>query len=353
MAKNHYFSDITELFLKAKEEENIEPNPHTKATVREMLVYKINEMKAAPAPRENFFNKWKFQLIGVPASLFGLVLIVFAATNLKFTIPKEDFTPTTEKAPAQEVEMIIEKPQQEPEKDRPIVKTAVKPDLSETPSRTLKKLPVVSTRGGEEVVVEEPVEETTVKTVFKPKIEEPTLTTPILIITPEEPEESLDQDIPTEPVVEEPAIEEEPIEIPTKPILIDPPKIDTPEPLLAEPITTPPITTAPLAEKALVVDYTENAQEFVEKVEMQEETYDVFYYRDSELLKEPIFDKEQIIKLTGASDPSAVNVYYTEEKQVVVEVKENGTSKWYLFANVNDIWTIQKYEKQTLRNVVK
>ncbi|MFC1599870.1 hypothetical protein ACFL3T_02475 [Patescibacteria group bacterium] len=95
MDKN-YFSDITELFIKAKKAENIDVNPHSKAAIREMLAYKVDEIKSAEeAPEKGFFSKWKFQLVGVPASVFAVFMVVFAFQNLQITMPKEDFAPTT------------------------------------------------------------------------------------------------------------------------------------------------------------------------------------------------------------------------------------------------------------------
>lgn len=120
---NNYFSDITELFIKAKKAEKIEINPHSKAAIREMLAYKVDEMKTAEeAPTGNFFNKWKFQLMGVPASVFAVFLLVFAFQNLQITMPKEDFAPggATE---ANEADILDEKVV----KDTPVIEEADEP----------------------------------------------------------------------------------------------------------------------------------------------------------------------------------------------------------------------------------
>jgi len=93
MDKN-YFSDITDLFIKAKKAEKIDVNPHSKAAIREMLAYKVDEMKQADmTPEKGFFAKWKYQLVGVPASLFAVFMVVFAFQNLAIIMPKEDFAP--------------------------------------------------------------------------------------------------------------------------------------------------------------------------------------------------------------------------------------------------------------------
>jgi len=75
------------------------------------------------------------------------------------------------------------------------------------------------------------------------------------------------------------------------------------------------------------------------------EAYPIYYYRDSTLKSDPDFDKEILDKISQRKGPESVSVYYLSETQVLVEVKDSGISKWYLFTKVGDLWTIQKYEK--------
>ena len=74
-------------------------------------------------------------------------------------------------------------------------------------------------------------------------------------------------------------------------------------------------------------------------------TYPIYYYRDSTLTSDPDFDKEILDKISNRQGPESISVYYLSTIQVLVEVKESGISKWYLFTKVGDLWTIQKYEK--------
>ena len=83
-------------------------NPQTETadaseTIKEPVVQPATKKVQQPAIKKsfdepestgNFWTRWKYQLISVPASFFALIMIVFAANNFSFIMrPNEDFSP--------------------------------------------------------------------------------------------------------------------------------------------------------------------------------------------------------------------------------------------------------------------
>ncbi len=336
MIKN-YFSDITDLFLKVKNEENIRIDETAKAEIRSLLVSKIATMKSPDTSetenaKPSFWSTWKYQLFGVPASVFALVLITFAASNLKISMPKEDFSPiNTQPEKNAVVESITEK-----EKDRPLVKTAQKLviDYGEQP-REERSLNRIST------VEEEPVKVT-------PEIKIPETeysNNQILVLN--EPEEKQEETVKTE-------VEPEKIAIiattATKtPSLEEDIPLDEPE-KIAEPVAEPVIVAVSNTDPILT---TTQVAAPVTSLTTEKSDYPVYVYKDEELKTQPAFTEEKLAKLTRSKTPESITVYYVEDKHVVVEIEENEVTKWYLFDNIEGEWTLSKYEKFITEDVVK
>lgn len=355
MSKN-YFSDITDLFLKIKQEENIQIDENAKAQIKQMLQAKISEMKhentpAQDTPKQPFWSTWRYQLVGVPASLFAVVLVVFAMTNLNVSIPKEDFSPTRE-GQTQTVETPLVN-------DRPLVKTAPGPpviDFSEE-QRSLNQIPTTkeSSKPTPEPLSQpaKPVEKSTFE---MPKIEcngssvlvlsEPLSATP----TEEETAEKVDNNTPiiNKPVKTPKEVVEKTVEKTENPEAqeIIPDSLDTdipaettkPEVVEKEPTRTPLETISP---------------EVISTISKEKLQYPIYVYQNDDLKSQPAFTEEKLLKLTSSKTPDIVTLYYVADNQVVVEVEEGDIIKWYLFDNINGTWTISRYEKFVTESVVK
>jgi len=247
MIKN-YFSDITDLFLQVKKEENIQIDKTAKEQIKQMLQKKINGnlnvQKGTQQSRleTSFLSTWKYQLLGIPASVFAFILVVFAVTNLNVSIKKENFTPVMESSqPAPAIEY----------DDKPLIKTAPKPRNNKIDTKLNDK---------------------TQKITIQPTIP---LSAPIEILKNRNEE---------------------------------------------------------LAEKP---------------------NYSLYTYTNPNLKSKSTFGEKNISKLIKSTTPDSVSVYYANDNQVVVEIENAGTTKWYLFKKIKGIWTISKYEKFPTKSVIK
>jgi len=338
MNKN-YFSDITDLFLKAKKEENIQIDEGVKASIRQMLQNEIHKMKTSGDPelsdsKKSFWSVWKNQLVGVPVSLAAIALVVYAATNLNVSIPKEDFSPTQNIQP-KTVEIQEEKTQPT-EFDRPLVKTAegtlITDSLDTEEKRSLNKITTLPQ-------TTEKLPRKSNVTFETPKIEYPDNATFILKQN-QEPE--IEPIAGNNPQPETQIIEEtdETATVATKEVnsetCPDEDSLDADiPPKEAETIVEIPN----LNEKAIIKPDSENIP--------------IYTYKDPDLKTQPAFSKKKLSKLTRSKTPESITVYYVTDKQVVVEIEENGVTKWYLFDKLDENWTISKYEKYNTASVVK
>ena len=352
----HYFSDITDLFLKVKKEENITIDANAKESIKKMLHAKINKMKAADTyeklepigGKQSFWTTWKRQLIGVPASLVAVMVIVFAMSSLQPSIPKDDFSPRQT-----ETSTTTKEVQKEQAFDRPLVKTAQKPDTSKQEDRQSDRS-LNKTDKEEQIIVTPPVEEEE-----KPFIDEIQYTAgqTFILQTPEEtepePEPSVEQaqEIKPETAVKKNDAKEDTT---TQDSLDADVPLDTTQPTEAQPI-----------KESTDVQETQEVQETQKTETILDQTvstqvnqpaitaYPVYVYKDKSLEESPAFSEEKLAKLTKSKTPDLISVYYVENNQVVVEIEENGVTKWYLFDNIDGTWTISKYEKFITKDVVK
>ncbi len=394
MNDKHYFSDITELFLRAKKEEQIEVNPQIKNAVREMLKYKISEIKGTKNIAQDkpdifgFFRKWRYQLVAVPASLATLIIVVFAASNLRLTIPKEDLATDIQQADkiAQTeidksysliADLEAEDEIDPTETDRALLQTVSKPDnkpLSinvndKTTTRTLNKIPQT---GRENYIADNTPDVPDSKELLSseaildfdfilPKTESAEKSSDDVVEKPQEtlPGESSDE--PTKEVADEPtsepetyiaSIDEEDTRSAEEIVADEAVQEEATEPK-AEFTTSSMIAVLPEEEQTLKRIYTEKEQIFVKQT--REESYPVYYFRNSSVDIAPKFDESLLKNISEKSLPSSMTVYYTDDDKVLVEMalKEDSATKWYLFEKVNDTWTIQKYEKEIVNDVVK
>jgi hypothetical protein len=353
----HYFSDITDLFLKVKKEENIPIDANAKESIKKMLHAKINKMKAANTyeklepigGKQSFWTTWKRQLIGVPASLVAVMVIVFAMSSLQPSIPKDDFSPRQT-----ETSTTTEEVQKEQAFDRPLVKTAQKPDTPKQEDRQSDRS-LNKTEKEEQIIVAPPVEEE--EKLFIDEIQY-TAGQTFILQTPEE----------TEP---EPETETE--------TSIGQAQEIKPETAVNKNDAKEDTTTQDSLDANVPLDTareqeTQVSQEVQEQQEVQEtqttETpldqtlstqvnqtaitaYPVYVYKDKSLKESPAFSEEKLAKLTKSKTPDLISVYYVENNQVVVEIEENRVTKWYLFDNIDGTWTISKYEKFITKDVIK
>jgi hypothetical protein len=346
MHDNSYFSDITDLFLKAKNAENIEVDQHSKAATREMLSYKIEQMKEIAAPSEeqpSFWNKWKKQLIGVPASVLAVFVIVFALQNTQIDMPQEDFAPenqtsetssepeTVKDAPLIEDAQI---PEQREVKIKPLIidyGDNIRQDsaLSQTfdqrqpQQTTVTDEPKISTGGG-------PTTTTTsnIEPLPAPGVEEEAPAT-----SPEpEPEPKTEPSDNFTYIKEEsdaPAETIQPVE------KIEP--TQTAEPMqIVEPIEQiQPAEEIP----------TKKVQDIIQDNILIETDEKINHFREPISPTTPDFDKSALEKLEITDNLSDVNVHYLNEDQAAVEVITNGESRWYLYEEINGNWTVtQKFD---------
>lgn len=352
MDKN-YFSDITELFIKAKKAENIEVNPHSKAAIREMLAYKVDQLKTSKPAETGFFAKWKYQLVGVPASIFAVVMVAYAFQNLQISMPKEDFAPTesneslTSESIFGESEIQVETAMTE--SDTPVIKDIEKPkpelmviDYGESapkpqPTYVSKPAPVV-----------QPVTETALVKTAEPQVTE---TAKVVDAAPA--------------VVKKTPTYIEPQPTTTKP------GISTGG---AFSVYTPPSTTdnsgytmisndldkeieatsiVPLPE----IDIPQNKIEPMEVQNMMEgsiqltpldstsETGTINEYRQPFIPQASDFNTDALNAIEKPDSLSNVNVHYLNKSQAAVEVIENDTTRWYMFENIEGTWKItQKFD---------
>lgn len=390
-----YFDDITELFLEAKKEEQIEVNPQVENAVREMLKYKISLLKGPGKLTPDrpdifgFFRKWKYQLIGLPASLIALIFIVFAASNLQFAIPKEDLV-TQKTTPAEADEPytlqaeLADEEVDVAEADRALLRTVKKSDVKPL-TIDINDLGKINSRALNKIQQSETGTETESATPAVPESKELLSSGTIIdyndidfVISKPEPvtAKKIADEESAEVLPEDTASEESPDEEDDLPETQPEPEADeiTPTELIQEeePIAQPDeniseeapsptgeftaslmIAVLPAEEQTLKRIYTQQEQTFVKAVE--EEAYPVYYYRDSSITTVPSFDESILKNIAIKTQPSSMTVYYTSDDNVVVELQLEGdtTVKWYLFSRVNGAWTIQKYEKEILNDVVK
>ncbi|MCD6110010.1 hypothetical protein J7J83_04600 [bacterium] len=349
MNKN-YFSDITDLFFKVKNEENIQIDESEKAKIKNILQTRINEIKNVKEHKQDsFWNKWRYQLIGAPASLLALVLALYATTNLNVSIPKEDFSPTP---PA--------KPPVLTDFDRPLVKTA--PKLETKPPRTLNKIQenetdfkLPKTKYNTTATSQEtqaPVEPENTKskdTREKPATSQETTVGPETVKPRNTVSQNTQKDIPvimdgtdttsqkttdttTTNTQKEPATSQE--------TTVEPEETTStvkPENTVSESTSTK-ITTSSLP---IIKKPTETS------------TSPIYIHKDKTIKSQSAFNKENLAKLTSSKTPDSTTVYYISDNQVIVEIDEDGITKWYLFDKIKDNWTISKYKKFRTKTVVK
>jgi outer membrane biosynthesis protein TonB len=292
MHDNSYFSDITELFLTAKKAENIEVNPHSKAAIREMLSYKIEQLKKGAETQETFWSKWKKTLIGVPASILAVFVIVFALQNSQINMPRE-----TEGG-----DIINEADLIETVEDSAVIKDIEKPE-----KRTVKVDPLVIDYGD----AAKPVQSTTPKTSTQQETvtEEPVLlsvptTTPVPLPTPQ----------PTNTPISEPVN----------------------EPTVTQPVTMP----APSQEIP-----TEKVKEIIDNGIMIQSDENITQFREPISPIAPDFDKTALEKLNITDNLSTVNVHYLNEDQAAIEVTNQDGTRWYMVEELNGNWTVtQKFD---------
>jgi hypothetical protein len=346
MDKN-YFSDITELFIKAKKAEKINVNPHSKAAIREMLAYKIDQIKTSAAePKEGFFSKWKFQLMGVPASLFAVFMVVFAFQNLQITMPKEDFAPgATEGSSMEQSEaestFVSDTPviEEIEIKEEPELKSQPKPELMVIDYGTTST-PTPKTGGGTYTPPSytPPAETVDPPALVAPVVESPTLIQPEPITT-----ESVLNETYTPPTVTSPQptptpptgggvtyISNDPTEgEDLTPKLVIPPKVDMPG------FELNPDTVHNLMDGSIALP---KAQEPSEEGAINE-------YRDPFNPLVPEFNAEALNTIEKPDSLSNVNVHYLNNSQAAVEIVEDGTTRWYMFEDRAGTWTVtQKFD---------
>jgi hypothetical protein len=321
--------------------------------------------------KQPFWVTWRYQLFGIPASLFALVLIVFITSNLKVSIPKEDFSPTRENTANKTVVETVETKQTE--SDRPLVKTApglMVIDFSEDnkSSRSLNEFSVTTVT---ETITQDQAQQE--KNTFGiPRIEYNNGQIFIISQKTETVADSLDAEIPADQTTTQ-IPETLDVTIPTTTTdsssdtttaeSLDTPisttttaeSLETPIPATttAESLDTPifaPITATPLNTD---ISATTTAPNESLNIITPKLVYPVYTYRDETLKTQPAFTKENLAKLTKSKTPESVTVYYVGSAQVVVEIEEAGITKWYLFDNIKGTWIISKYEKFVTDNVVK
>ncbi|MBD3157027.1 hypothetical protein GF369_04345 [Candidatus Peregrinibacteria bacterium] len=377
----HYFSDITDLFLKVKQEENIPIDANAKESIKAMLRKQINEMKDADTyknleplgGKQSFWTTWKRQLIGVPASLVAVMVIVFAMSSLQPSVPKDDFSPRQSEPAPQATEEAVEKHVF----DRPLVKTAQKPETKQLENqqedRSLNKKDraeatvvsyetpvakednkqeesslfddiqyntgqtfILQTNEDEDVYEEtEKQQETQPRQTEEDPEPEPDMDTDVEAET--KPDTNTEQDVQTENIVNI-AVQE------------------SPEPLDSLEADIPPDTVTEIQDVQEPLEPTLDAIDESRATQVKQPAltaYPVYVYKDKNLEESPAFSKEKLAKLTKSYTPDLVSVYYVENNQVVVEIEENDITKWYLFDNIDGTWTISKYEKFITKDVVK
>lgn len=353
MNKNNYFNDITELFIKAKKAENIEVNPHSKAATREMLSYKIDQMKSnkQDAPKEGFWKTWKKQLIGVPASLLAIFVVVFAAQNMQITIPKEDFTPSGTQET--DTETTTDSIYDEAESDSPIIEDAEKPepkvepelmviDYDETqPTYYTPRAPVQEPQTQEP---QQPAQQTLPDYQDTSATEEATeqFTAQSAQGWPTN-EISTGGEDATSPGTDQPQTET-PAQQPQQFIDYDPTQDQTtPEIYIYSNATEIPANTVnQLMDGEILIDQQIDPTD----EDGNKQTDTINHFREPFSPTEPDFDINALEKTENPDNLSNVNVHYLNDAQVAVEVTTNNNeSRWYLYEEINGNWTVtQKFD---------
>lgn len=318
MNENSYFKDIIDVFLKAKKAEDIDINPHFKAATREMLSYKIDQIKGTK-DTQSFWNKWKKTIIGVPASLLAVFVVVFALQNNQITMPQNDFTP----ANTGEAEI------PETIQDSPVIEDAKKPE-----ERHVKIQPLVidySDTGNDNVVIP-PTPQPVYKQTYVPTTGGPiTSDTPVILDDPK-PTKTV-KPLPTP----QPETYTEPTTAPVEYIDIT----DEPEP---EPEITTQETTKILIEQVDEIP-SQRVQEIIKDDILIETDEAINHFREPISPIAPDFDKTVLEKLEITDSLSTVNVHYLNEDQVAVEVTDSNETRWYMFEEMNGEWAMtQKFD---------
>jgi len=319
MNENSYFKDIIDVFLRAKKAEDIDINPHFKAATREMLSYKIDQLKAPKIKDpKGFWNKWKKTIIGVPASLLAVFVVVFALQNNQITVEKDDFSPSNTNIldEAEIMEGIMETPK---------IEDAEKPE-----ERHVKIQPLVidySDTGNDNVVIP-PTPQPVYKQTYVPTTGGPiTSDTPVILDDPK----------PTKTV--EPLPTPQP-ETYTEPTTAPVEYIDITE----EPEPEPEVTTKILIEQVDEIP-SQRVQEIIKDDILIETDEAVNHFREPISPVEPNFDKTVLEKLEITDSLSSVNVHYLNEDQVAVEVTDSNETRWYMFEEMNGEWAMtQKFD---------
>lgn len=345
MDKN-YFSDITELFIKAKNAENIPVNPHSKAAIREMLAYKVDQIKTSE-PKAGFFSKWKYQLMGVPASIFAIFLVVFAYQNLQISIPKEDFAPRANEVSSMEQSEAETDMSDESEiKDTPVIEEIVedipakKPELmvidyEEAKQETAPTTPATPTTpvqpktGGGPVsqpVVSAPVETVQTEPVTEPTTPEPIIAEPVVVKTPTYIEPQPVEPVPTTNdyiLINEEITVQDAVKIP---------EVDVPQ------YKINPESISNMMEGDILLPKEDPTGDDPDAVIINE-------YRQPFLPQTSEFDTEALNAVEKPDSLSSVNVHYLNNTQAAVEVVELDTTRWYLFEDRGGTWTVtQKFD---------
>jgi hypothetical protein len=413
---NNYFSDVTDLFLKAKNEEKIKIDPKSKAEIRSTLTNKIAELKGVPEDTTaethtgssfaNFWNRYKYQFLGVPATVFAIMAIVYAANNIMFTIPKEDYSPKgsqnsqeSQLAPENQDTQKNQNERNEPEsppeqarkaeneQDEPVFETLPEGEIKEPEllvldinemgskeeTRRLNKLPEkepeeIMTGGGElpenetqnlkdnvksEQQTEEPEKQQTEEQQSPDETSETKETKDeksAQKITATRSDDEADQPKQDQPETENQTLEQtqpepdEPAdELQTQETAAD----DKPQELkVLTPQERNPSLATNTGEKTVSLEslYTSKPAEPVKTVN---DEVAVNYYLAPEVEVSPEFDGEILKEITGDFKSGIANVYYLSEEKVVVKVQQDDASKYYLYEkNESGEWTTRKYEKQ-------
>lgn len=353
---SNYFADVSQFFLKAKRREQIELDPEIKSRIRGSIELKINDLKFRPeepahavekptepalnpAPKQSFWRTWRYQFIGVPASLFALMLIVFAANNFKFTLPaSQDFAPASDDYIVEEKPLIAEiitetQPEKKPKPELLIL------DINDLGQRNLNQLPAA-----------EPAAE---------PVKQPSAQQTISVQTKEDADTKKTTQSTTEP---DTAITQTPT-IKTTDTTTKPPATVTDEALITSSDdlrTQPEAEVQPEPQQLISADTADDTTESEIKtiettktlaptasttslLENNNELFKISYYGTSLSAQEPDFDKAILDTLISDKSPSAVKVYYTDETHVTVEVTLEKITKYYTYEKKDLEWTITKF----------
>lgn len=396
MHKNtNYFSDVINLLLEAKNNEQIKVDPQAKAEIQARIANKIAEIKAVgkkmPDPTPKQAGPW-WKLIGVPATIGALMIMLYAALP-KDGVPQitepEPKTPqyalqTTDTDATDALQQDTEDRLTDAEEDADALQATQEPDEPErvqTPrprpellvldvsemgrrhlepeARTLNKIP--ETGGSPDLTAQ--IQESDQQTARKE--------------TPAEPTESADQaeqETPAEPTEQDSKATEqesdkstiiartpEDQEAEDTPLKQEEPEADKRETRSAESAqqeTEEPTTIVLLPREQEDDDSAKGTR--AEAQEESQATFPVFttlpnsianrvkYYNAEQFAESADFDEKILYELTKNISPDEINIYYRSSSSVLVEIKKNGISKWYLYAKSRSgSWTIQKYEKHT------